>query len=67
MSYGPEGFPLGLRPLVSDPLVEVPLKSQFDVDDLGLDNEQLAALEERFKVLHSENQGQCYLAARKAS
>ena len=25
------------------------------------------ALEERFKMLHAENQGQCYSAARKAS
>ena len=56
-SYGPERFPLGLRPLVSDLLVEVPLKSWFDVDDLGLYNEQLAALEERFKALQSDNQG----------
>ena len=33
-SYGPKCFPLGLRPLVSDPLVEVLLKSWFDVNDL---------------------------------
>ena len=66
-SYGPECFPLGLRPLVSDLLVEVPLKSRFNVDDLGLNNEQLAALEVRFKVLHAENQGCCHLAAKKAS
>ena len=61
-SYGPECFPLGLRPLVL-----VPLKSQFGVDDLGLNNEQLAALEVRFKALHSENQGRCHSAAKKAS
>ena len=66
-SYGPEHFPLGLRPLVSDPLVEVPLKSWFNVDDIGLNNKQLAALEERFKVLHAENQGRCHSAAKKAS
>ena len=66
-SYGPERYPLGLRPLVTDPLVEVSLKSRFDMDDLGLNNEQLAALEIRFKALHAENQGRCHSAAKKAS
>ena len=66
-TYGPERFPLGLRPLVSDPKVEVALKTRFDVDDLGLNDEQLAALESRFKALHAENQGRCHAAAKKAS
>ena len=67
MSYGPKCFPLGIRPLISDPVAQVPLVSRFNVDDLGLDNEQLAALEERFEKLHAENQGQCNSAAKKAS
>ena len=66
-TYGPEHFPLGLRPFVSDPMVEVSLKSQFDMDDLGLNDEQLAALETRFKALHTENQGWCHSADKKAS
>ena len=67
VSYGPEHFPLGIRPLISEPVAEVPLVSRFKVDDLGLDDEQLAALEERFEKLHTENQGLCNLAAKKAS
>ena len=66
-TYGPERFPLGLRPLVSDLLVEVSLKSRFNMEDLGPNNEQLAALEIRFKALHAENQGRCHSAAEKAS
>ena len=58
---------MGIRPLISDSVAEVPLVSRLDVNDLGLDNEQLAALEERFEKLHAENQGRCNSAAKKAS
>merc|ERR1712105_206491 len=46
---------------------EVALKTWFDVDDLVLNDEQLAALESQFKALHAENQGRCHTAAKKAS
>ena len=37
VSYGPKRFPFGIRPLISEPVAEVPLVSRFKVNDLGLD------------------------------
>ena len=66
-SYRPKRCPMGIRPLILDPIAEVPLVSLFNVDNLGVNNEHLTALEERFEKLHAENQGRCNLAARKSS
>ena len=66
-SYRPERFLMGVRPLSSGPVTEVPLVSQFDVNDLVLNDYQLATLEERFAALHNEDQGRFDSAARKSA